>query len=285
MLKRLILLPAILAPFGCFPETALPPTEKSATPPALTSPAHTTAADDSFSDLQALCGALEQLGLRTHPWIYDGLEWGCSSDYKDIGTAFGGTVASNLAYYVMGDTPERAYGAKLVLNVNDRNTKFEGLRQLARAARELVKSTNRTLPLEVFEAAETGRQLRRTEKGVTYAVEMELTRIETFRFVLLDAKAAVAKEKAQAAAIRSSVEVFAACKHAIARDLSYPESALSGDGEPIQEQGYQSFLISGNPRDIFFCEVYPNGTYKISASLAGQYPFKDVASGSFEAAN
>jgi len=190
-------------------------------------------------------------------------------------------MATNLAYYVVGDAPARAHTAKLVLNVNDPATKAEGLRRLGSAARSLADAAGLPLPPEISEALGRGKPLRVAAGGAAYVVERERTRIETFNFLLLDSAAAMAKERDRAQAVRSSAETFAACKSAIARDLSYPSSALSGDGEPIQEAGYQSFMVSGRHRDVFFCEAYPDGTYKIKAAFAGQYPFKYVASGSF----
>jgi hypothetical protein len=57
---------------------------------------------------------------------------------------------------------------------------------------------------------------------------------------------------------------------------------LSGDGEPVEETGYLSFMVKGGGRDMFFCEAYPDGQYKIKAAYDGKYPFRDVASGKFE---
>jgi hypothetical protein len=190
-------------------------------------------------------------------------------------------MATNLAYYVVGDSPARAHTAKLVLNVNDPRTKSEGLLRLAAAAQSLAEATSPPLPPEISAALRSGKPLRVTRGAVTFAVESERTRIETFSFLLLDSTAAIAKERDRAAAVRSSAGTFAGCKNAIARELSYPLPSLSGDGEPLQEAGYQSFMVSGRNRDVFFCETYPDGTYRIKAAFAGQYPFKYVASGSF----
>jgi hypothetical protein len=77
---------------------------------------------------------------------------------------------------------------------------------------------------------------------------------------------------------RGSAGLFERCKEAISRDLSY-SGTLSGDGEPIQEAGYKSFMLEGSGRDIFFCEVYPDGTYKVKAAMGGEFPFKYVSSG------
>lgn len=77
-----------------------------------------------------------------------------------------------------------------------------------------------------------------------------------------------------------SADLFALCKEAIASDLHYA-GVLSGDGEPVKETGYQSFFLSGFNRDQFWCEVYPDGRYRIKAAFNAKYPFKYVAQGSF----
>ncbi len=279
MLKHLVL-PVILCSLSCSPKAGPPPEEKSATPQAFANPAPGAGAVDPFSAPQFLCNALDQEDLHTRGWKFDGIDWSCSSDYQDVGSSGVASMATNLAYYVTGDSSGRAHTAKIVLNVNNHSTKSEGLSRLARAAQVLTKGANLPLPPEVVEAANMGKPVRRTVGGVTYAVEKEQTRIETFNFLLLDAEATALREQSQAAAIQTSADVFAACKHAVSRDLSYSEPALSGNGEPIEESGYQSFMISGRNRDLFFCEAYPDGTYKVKAAFAGQFPFKYVASGS-----
>jgi hypothetical protein len=80
---------------------------------------------------------------------------------------------------------------------------------------------------------------------------------------------------------KSSVNDFKACKAAVSKAVGYPESSLSGDGEPIQEAGYKSFMLKGRGKDLFFCEVHSAGRYKISAAMNGKFPFKDIAEGKF----
>lgn len=189
-------------------------------------------------------------------------------------------MATNLAFYVVGDSAVRAHKAKLVLNVNNPTTKSDGIDRLGTAARSLTEAAGLILPPGVADSLAHGKPLRVTVGAITYAVEREKTRIDTIKFLLIDSAAAMAKERAQAAAIRSGSDTFDACKTAISRDLSYPRPSLSGDGEPLQASGYQSFMVSGKDRDLFFCEAYPDGSYKIKAAFAGQYPFKYVASGS-----
>jgi hypothetical protein len=80
---------------------------------------------------------------------------------------------------------------------------------------------------------------------------------------------------------KSSANDFNACKAAVAKAVGYPESLLSGDGEPIQEAGYKSFMLKGRGKDLFFCEVHSGGRYKVSAAINGNFPFKFIAEGKF----
>ncbi len=69
------------------------------------------------------------------------------------------------------------------------------------------------------------------------------------------------------------------CKAQVAKFTGYSE--LTSDGEPIQEDGYISFMLKGKNKDMFFCEIHPGRFYKIKAALKGQFPFRYVAQGSF----
>ena len=79
----------------------------------------------------------------------------------------------------------------------------------------------------------------------------------------------------------SSKNEFNACKVVVSKIVGYSASQLSGDGEPIQEPGYKSYMIKSRGKDLFFCEVYPDGSYKIKAALNGKYPFKYISGGRF----
>jgi hypothetical protein len=96
-------------------------------------------------------------------------------------------------------------------------------------------------------------------------------------FVLSPKTVLAAKEQIR----KSSANDFNACKAAVAKAVGYPESLLSGDGEPIQETGYKSFMLRGRGKDLFFCEVHSGGRYKVSAAMNGNFPFKYIAEGKF----
>ena len=98
------------------------------------------------------------------------------------------------------------------------------------------------------------------------------------RLLTLTPKAVLAAQKQLR---NNSVGEFNACKDAVSKAVGYPASQLSGDGKPIQESGYKSYMIEGRGKDMFFCEVYSGGRYKIKAALNGKYPFKYIAEGEF----
>ena len=102
-------------------------------------------------------------------------------------------------------------------------------------------------------------------------------KIDERLFVLTPKAGLAAKEQIR----QSAANDFTACKVAVSKAAGYSESLLSGDGEPIQEAGYQSFMLKGRGKDLFFCKVHADGRYKISAALNGNFPFKYIAEGRF----
>lgn len=277
----LVVSTVMLLLFGCSRQ------ENNAATPVPSAPALSTADTSASTPATSgplpapriLCGALAAEGLATRGWKNDGIDWSCSSNYLEIGASSTAILPTNLAYYVVGDSSSQAHSAKLVLNVNNPTTKAEGLARLAAAVDHLAQAVGSALPTGFREAVVGGRPTRVANGDLAYAVEWERTRVETFYVLFLDASAEAQRSQAQAAAISGAADLFEACKRAIALDLSYPATSLLGDGEPIQEIGYQSFMISGRNRDVFFCEVHANNAYRVKAAFGGNYPFKYVASG------
>ncbi len=103
--------------------------------------------------------------------------------------------------------------------------------------------------------------------------------IEEHLLTIADAAKEEARSDNRAAAIQASSGLFERCKDELSTELDYPRSALLGDGEPTEGDGHKSFLLEGANNDLFFCEVYPGGSYKIKAAFERQFPFKYVASG------
>jgi hypothetical protein len=98
------------------------------------------------------------------------------------------------------------------------------------------------------------------------------------RLFVLTPKTILASQKQRR---QGSANNFNACKAAASKAVGYSERLLSGDGGPVLESEYKSFLIKGRGKDIFFCEVHPGGHYKIKAALNGKFPFKYIAEGTF----
>ena len=98
------------------------------------------------------------------------------------------------------------------------------------------------------------------------------------RLLVLTSKSALAEQEQLQ---NSSAKEFNRCKAAVSKAVGYPVFELSGDGDPIQESGYKSYMIKGRGKDLFFCEVYSGGRYKIKAALNGKYPFKYISEGKF----
>lgn len=97
------------------------------------------------------CNILNTQGLRTGTWkVYDGgesNEFGCNSDYKEIGTGF--PLANNLAYYVDG-VSDSVTAVKLVLNVNNTDEEKTAKSELLKASEKLArKITNQKLPSSI----------------------------------------------------------------------------------------------------------------------------------------
>jgi hypothetical protein len=83
----------------------------------------------------------------------------------------------------------------------------------------------------------------------------------------------------KAKAVAGAGDVVTQCQEIIGGLRGYPAADVVGDGEPTAIDGGQSFLFEGRGGDIFFCEVMDNGAYTISAALGGEFPFKDIDSG------
>jgi len=97
------------------------------------------------------CELLEEVGLPTRGWKneYD-QEYGCSSDYKQLGSGF--PLANNLAYYVEGNSSS-VMQVYLMLNVNDGTSASSAHQELLKAAEVLsIKETGKQLSQKLINA-------------------------------------------------------------------------------------------------------------------------------------
>ncbi|WP_139231720.1 DUF6030 family protein [Azotobacter beijerinckii] len=103
-----------------------------------------------------VCNLMIEAGLSTGGWKnhYD-QEFGCSSPYKDIGSAL--PLPNNLAFYAEGNR-DSVKSVKLVLNVNDRSTASSANKQLQKAAAILFqKITSEKIPQPIMNAIINGK--------------------------------------------------------------------------------------------------------------------------------
>jgi hypothetical protein len=99
------------------------------------------------------------------------------------------------------------------------------------------------------------------------------------RLYIVTAKEVI-KEKEEV--IEKSASSYEFCKQFISKTVNYSTDNISGDGDPVNENGYNSFFFSGKNKDQFFCEVHSNGLVKIKAARGGKYPFKYIEQGHYE---
>lgn len=69
---------------------------------------------------------------------------------------------------------------------------------------------------------------------------------------------------------------YGKCLEATAKVIGYSSLEISGDGLPVKENGYSSFLLKGRGKDLFFCEFHSDGSIKVKAAINGKYPFKYI---------
>lgn len=128
--------------------------------------AHTSTAACINAAPQDACKFMTEIDLATRGYKNsDGLEYLCSSPYKEFGN--GGSLRNNIAYYAEGQTA-KINRLKLVVNVNQKNQAKSAHSELHRAAELLVKKTfGSSLPDGVDKSLITGSQGSWKHKGCT----------------------------------------------------------------------------------------------------------------------
>lgn len=109
------------------------------------------------------------------------------------------------------------------------------------------------------------------------ALELQPGLIDSYVVVLKEANFVAANR----ARVKAATSEFALCKKAVGNAVGYAEAAITGDGAPVMEPNYKSFMLKGQGKDLFFCQVHAGGKYKIQAAINGVFPFKYIAEGSF----
>ncbi len=241
---------------------------------------HVDAAENPFEEPQRLCSELTPDGLRTDGWKQSKVipgEWLCMTTLTPFGTIGANGMENNIAFYVNGTSSSRANDIRIKININNPRERAQSFLRLDSATKALFKAISQPIPPELSKAMAQQKPVSVNTLYGKAELIFEPGRIDSFKVVLTDAQFLSATEKTR----NSSAGDFALCKIATGKAATYSASLLSGDGEPMQESGYKSFMLTGKGKDLFFCEVYSGGRYKVKAALGGNFPFRYIAEGSF----
>jgi hypothetical protein len=241
---------------------------------------HAGAAKDPFEQPQQLCLALASEELRTEGWKPSKTmpgEWLCMTPFTSFGTVGSNGMENNIAFYVNGTRSNRANDIRIKININNPKERTQAFLRLNSAINTLFKAISQPVPSELTKAISQRKPVSVNTSFGKVELIFEPGRIDSFKVVLSDALFLSAKEQ-----IRNSFAGdFVQCKNVVGKVVGYSASFLSGDGEPVQEPDYKSFMLKGQDKDLFFCEIYSGGRYKVKAAIGGNFPFKYVAEGSF----
>jgi hypothetical protein len=115
-----------------------------------------------FGDLRRLCHALDSVGMPTGgdwkkipDWDYQ-----CISSYREFGPD--APNRSDIAYYVTGNSADRADEVKIVVNLNVRSSEAESRKVLLRAAAQWFKAVDLPMPAELVVAIQSNRPFKGT---------------------------------------------------------------------------------------------------------------------------
>lgn len=194
-----------------------------------------------------------------------------------FGQAGSNGMENNIAFYVNGTSPNRANDIRIKINVNNDRERGKAFARLRSATQALFRSLGQSIPSKLTDALAQQKPAEFSAEFGKVELLLETGRIDSYKVVLTDASFLDAEEKK----IADSVTDFDRCKSVVAKKVGYSPSLLSGDGKPVQEPGYKSFMLNGRNKDLFFCEVHSGGRYKIKAALGGSFPFKYIEKGHF----
>lgn len=238
------------------------------------------AADDFFGQPQRICAALASDDFGTPGWKSSKSklgEWLCMTSLVPFGSAGSNGMENNIAFYVNGTNAGRANDIRIKININNPAERKQAFERLEAATKSFFKAISEPIPPELTKAISQQKPTSITTAFGKAELILEPGRIDSFNVVLTDARFLAAKEQTRSA----SAGDFRSCKAVIAKAAGYSTSFVSGDGEPVQESGYKSFMLKGRGKDLFFCEVHSGGRYKVKAALNGTFPFRYIAEGSF----
>jgi Family of unknown function (DUF6030)/Domain of unknown function (DUF4124) len=237
-------------------------------------------ADDFFGQPQRFCSALVSDGLRTEGWKASKAmpgEWLCMSTLIPFGTVGSNSMANNIALYINGTNSNRANDIRIKININNAAERLQAFSRLDSVTKSLFKAISHPIPTDLSIAISQQKPISVNTSFGKVELIFEPGQIDSFKVVLTDSRVLSAKEQV----LNSSAGDFGLCKAVVGKAAGYSASLLSGDGVPVPEANYKSFMLKGQGKDLFFCEVYSGNRYKVKAALGGNFPFKYIAEGSF----
>ncbi len=234
---------------------------------------------DFFSNPDKSCKSLAKVGIPTGDWkpskAFPG-EWFCLSQLEPFGRVGSNGLENNIAFYVNGTSRTGANDIVIKINVNNPREKAQALSKLIYATELLFESHSAAIPKELSVSLKSSQPGSWETSWGKAELILEDGRMQSFK-VVLTSKIHLLKEEKERTASASDFEL---CKSVVAKAAGYSASLVSGDGSPVQESGYKSFMLKGKGKDLFFCEVHRNNKYKIKAALNGKFPFRYIAHGS-----
>jgi len=186
-----------------------------------------------------------------------------------------GATEGNIAYYISSTAFDRANEIRIKVNINNPADRELAFTKLQSATARFFKFVSQPVPSGLATALAQKKPRAVPTPFGQAELEYQPGKIESYVVVLREANFVASNKEA----VNAATSEFAQCKRVVAKAVSYSESLLSGDGSPVLEPGYKSFMLSGKGKDLFFCEVYGGGKYKVKAALNGAFPFRYIAEG------
>lgn len=237
------------------------------------------AQDSVFKSPRTLCTALQPEGITTGGWKPSSAkpgEWMCASSLVPFGTNKAGGMQGNIAYYINATAFDRANEIRIKININNPDEKDLAFAKLQSAINKFFKFVGQPVPAQLTTAITQKKPQVITAPFGQAALEFQPGLIDSYVVALKEASFVAANK----ASVQASTGEFALCKKAVGKAVGYAEAAITGDGSAVMEPTYKSYMLKGQGKDLFFCEVHAEGKYKIKAAINGVFPFRYIAEGS-----
>jgi hypothetical protein len=231
----------------------------------------------------ALCTALQTDNLFTGGWKQskvDPNEWYCMSSMVEFGAPGIYGLANNIAYYVIGKNSIRVDEIRIKININNPDEKSEAFSRLINATKSLFRFASTDIPAKLAHSLVEQKPITMDVDTFRTKFVLESGDVESYKLIFSENSYL----KSSKTDLSSLAGEFMFCRKVVAQNAGYSETFITGDGEPINEDGYRSYLLQGKNGDTFFCEIHSSNRYRIQASFQRELPFKYIDDGeiSFE---